>query len=462
MSAPPPPLPDQGPTGQQPPSAPGHPSGMPGSVPPSGTVPHAPGAPGVPVGMSPEELRQLARGSHPGPGQQRIIDTTAGRTDGINRCPTCGGTDIRYIVEQRGLVCGHCRSVWNEPNAQEMFNLNTEIGELEGVHIASGSQQITEEVSVVTIECAGCGAEVVLSTADSGHQRCHWCRQELSLNRQVPNGAIPDAVLPFLLTRDEAVQRIGEFAQKRRTFAHRRFLAEFEPNNVMGVYIPYMVVDSHLIARLEGRGEITTRTWTETHGTGDNKRTVRYYRADVYQVGRQFTMHVDDLSIVSAGDYSMRNSARSTNNILNAILPYDTPEAVAYNSAYLRGFTSERRDRDVTQLDAEVDERLLAIARAEAAKTIGQYGRGVRWEREGEKIIGSRWVSVYVPVWLYSYSQFARDGSVLVHYIAVNARTGRTMGSVPVSHPRIAALSCLVTTVVTALTVLFLMWVLLT
>jgi len=36
---------------------------------------------------------------------------------------------------------------------------------------------------------------------------------------------------------------------------------------------------------------------------------------------------------------------------------------------------------------------------------------------------------MYLPVWLYSYQQ---PGTKMVHYIAVNGRTGETMGSIPV------------------------------
>ena len=46
----------------------------------------------------------------------------------------------------------------------------------------------------------------------------------------------------------------------------------------------------------------------------------------------------------------------------------------------------------------------------------------------------TRWVSMYLPVWLYSYYQ---EDSKMLHYIAVNARTGETMGSIPVSQWRL-------------------------
>ena len=51
---------------------------------------------------------------------------------------------------------------------------------------------------------------------------------------------------------------------------------------------------------------------------------------------------------------------------------------------------------------------------------------------------GTRWVSMYLPVWLYSYHQPGANGGML-HYIAVNGRTGETMGSVPVQQWKLIA-----------------------
>ena len=114
-----------------------------------------------------------------------------------------------------------------------------------------------------------------------------------------------------------------------------------------------------------------------------------------------------------------------------------------WNANYLVGFTSERRDQDVAALVPELEHQLLSIARSEAAASVANYDRGVRWEAEGLDVHGTRWVSMYLPVWLYSYYQSngkAGDKkSGMVHYIAVNGRTGETMGSVPVSQGRLLA-----------------------
>ena len=372
----------------------------------------------------------------------RIIDTSTGRDDGLNKCPRCGGTDISYSLSAKALFCAYCRHTWNEVKAEQAFGLDTSIAELRGHTMASGTADVQEDLTTVTLKCQGCGAEVVLNVNQELQARCHWCRQVLSINTQIPNGAIPDAVLPFQLTREQAMEKIGEFVSKRRTFALGRFKDEFVPDNVMGVYIPYMVVDGNMHAVIRGQGEVTTRQYTVTTGSGKNQRSQTYYDADVYAVQRAFDLLVDDLTVESAKRYDARDNEQATNNILNAVQPYDTENAVAYNSNYLKNFTSERRDLDVRDVDDLVEDKFLAIARAKATPTIGRYDRGVRWDEEGVAVRGTRWVSVYVPVWLYSYADSAKGEGSLVHYIAVNGRTGTTMGSVPVSHPKIFALSC--------------------
>jgi hypothetical protein len=85
----------------------------------------------------------------------------------------------------------------------------------------------------------------------------------------------------------------------------------------------------------------------------------------------------------------------------------------------------------VAQLRPRLEDELLSIARAQVESSVDRYDRGVRWERERIDVRGSRWVAMYLPVWLYSYHEPGSNGGML-HYIAVNGRTGETMGSVPV------------------------------
>src|SRR5690606_1104047 len=114
---------------------------------------------------------------------------------------------------------------------------------------------------------------------------------------------------------------------------------------------------------------------------------------------------VDDLTIESSSERAMMDASVNTNNIINTILPFDTKSAVRWNANYLNGFSSEKRDQDVDELRPTLENQLLSIARSQVAPSVSRYGRGVRWESEKVDVHGTRWVSMYLPVWLYSYFQ---------------------------------------------------------
>ena len=147
---------------------------------------------------------------------------------------------------------------------------------------------------------------------------------------------------------------------------------------------------------------------------------------------------VDDLTLEASAERATFDAATNTNNIINSILPFDTENAVKWNASYLTGFTSEKRDQNVVETTPELEHQLLSIARAQVESSIGAYDRGVRWERERLQVHGTRWLTMYLPVWLYSYHH-VEGGRGMVHYIAVNGRTGEVMGSVPISTPRLLA-----------------------
>jgi Zn finger protein HypA/HybF involved in hydrogenase expression len=390
---------------------------------------------GPPLSLE-EELAAARAEPEPGPDIETVNESLS---DGLNRCPKCGSTDVRLRGSTEMLVCLFCRHQWQEARVEEEFGLGVGIEDLEGTVVAGGAEEISGDDDVITMTCGGCGADVVVDTAHAMNARCHWCRHTLNVNQRTPNGAVPDAVLPFRLTRDEAVEKIRAFASKRRLFAHPRFKKEFVPENVLGVYLPYLVIDARAEAAYVGQGEVQTRRWTEKQG--DN--TVTYYAADVYRVDRSVAFTVDDLTVEGAADRA-DFGAGTTNNIVNTILPFDTKNAVKWNSSYLVGFTSEKRDLDVAELQPVLEDQLLSIGRSQVHDTLAEFDRGVRWEAEKVDVGGSRWVSMYLPVWLYSYYQ---ENTRMLHYIAVNARTGETMGSVPVSQPRLIAAALTVGTV---------------
>jgi hypothetical protein len=387
-------------------------------------VPPRPGE----LGLDPQRLPPKIRDELLKPDPVALDTASAELKDGVNRCPKCGATDIRHKPGSDLLVCAYCRNQWQGEGVEEQFGLGEGLDTLTGTTVASGARDIAADVAALqTFKCSGCAAEVTINTESAMTARCHWCRHEFGVNEQVANGAVPDAVLPFRITKDDAVARIRQFVGKRNLFALKAFKEEFTPENVIPVYLPYMIVDGRASAEVAGKGEIETRRYTR--GEGNNKTT--YYDADVYQVGRRVDFTVDDLPLESSRERGNLDTAANTNNIINTIQPFDTKNAVKWNASYLRNCSSEKRDLDVSDLQPRLDDALLSVARAQVEGSVGRYDRGVRWEQERLAVHGTRWVAMSLPVWLYSYQQRRGSGSML-HYIAVNGRTGETMGSVPV------------------------------
>lgn len=370
--------------------------------------------------------------------EPKIIQTDIGSKDGQNKCPQCGATDISVNAKTGKLRCNFCR---HEFEPEKVEGLETDLTKLEGEIIGSGTQNIVEDTQdVITLKCSSCGAEVVIDTAESTQARCHWCRNTLSINQQIPNGSIPDVVLPFNLTKAEAKEIIENFVGKRKFFAHPKFREEFTTNNIMGVYFPYMVVDVNSHASFVGRGEHEVRRYSR--GSGNDRRT--YYDADLYDVEREFDLTIEGLTVESSSDKLNKSASDKTNNVINAIMPFDIENCVKYNANYLKGYTSEKRDTNIDDLRPIVDTQSKDIARFAANETLKDYDRGVCWSSEQLDVKGKQWKAAYLPVWLYSYQQEKSENNKVLHYVAVNARTKETMGSVPIHMPKLLGVSAIV------------------
>lgn len=366
----------------------------------------------------------------------KIRDMTSDLKDGQVKCPKCGSTDIATNTKTGKLRCNFCRHEFEPELAPEDADIST----LEGTTMGTGAADINEAAdSMITLKCESCGAEVVVDTNTGAQARCHWCRNTLSINNVIDNGAVPDVILPFKVTKADAQEEIAKFVNKRKFFAHPTFRREFTTENISGVYLPYMLVDVNAHMHLWGEGEIETARYEVKEG----KETHTEYDADSYEVGRDFDIFIDDLSIEASSDKLDYNAKDKTTNIINAIMPFDTENCVRFNANYMKGYTSEKRDSNIDALRDTVEAQSSDVARLAAKETIKEYDRGVRWKEEEFTVKGDSWKAAYLPVWLYSYMQKKR-GKNLLHYVAVNARTKETMGSVPINFTKLFIYSVLV------------------
>lgn len=362
-----------------------------------------------------------------------IIETEIGLKDGQYVCPNCGATEIKFSEKLGKLYCNYCDSTFEGKKLEE---IEDNLFNLKGTIIGSGAKNIKVDINdIITLKCGGCGAEVVIDTKTTTQARCHWCRSILSINSRIENGSVPDAILPFSIKKEDAKREIEKFVKKRKFYALPIFKKEFTTENIMGVYFPYMLVDAKAHCNFIGEGEHQTRKYTV------NKKT--RYDAKAYRVKREFDITIDNLTIESSKDRLDKTKQNKTNNIINSIMPFDTENCIKFQSNYLVGFTSEKRDINITDLENKVNSQLKDVTRHSLNKQLMYYDRGIRWENESVNIIGTQWITAYLPVWLYSYHEI-KNGKQVLHYVAVNARTKETMGSVPINKPLLFLVSSII------------------
>ena len=363
----------------------------------------------------------------------KVVKINKDAANGQDKCPKCGATEISFSTKKGKLRCHFCRHEFDQVQFEKH---ETDISKLEGVVIGSGAQDIIADTNdILTFLCTSCAAEVIVNTSEKLQARCHWCRNTLSVNEQIANGAVPDMILPFSVEKSAAQRQIKEFVKKRSFFAHPSFKREFCTENITGVYLPYMVVDINAQARYKGQGEVLVKQ----RGSGKDAT----YDADLYNVNREFDIVVKGLTVEASKEKLQHDSAEKTNNIINAIMPFDTENESVFNANYIKGYSSEKRTANIEKLNNHVHVQAKDVSRFSANDTIEKYSRGVRWDHEELNVKGKQWKAAYLPIWLYSY-QSVNNNKKLLHYVAVNARTEKTMGSVPINMPKLLSISSIV------------------
>jgi len=335
------------------------------------------------------------------------------------------------------MRCDLCRSTFavNVPAAPATL-VNDDVAGLHGLEVSqgAGAEVLPEaEDAVHTFRCPACGADLVVSAGtNEATIRCHWCRNRITTADRIANGASPDGIIPFSLSREQALAIMEKFLSKRRTFASRRFLAEFTPQGIQPVYFPYFIVDVNARAHHAGQAGHLIRRWTE----GSGKDSTTYYDWDAYAFERQFNLYINDLLIENNLAFANTDRRVNTHNIINSMAPWNTHAMVPYSPLYLQAeYRAEPRTGNIPDVRPRVMIEATDISRRQSNTTMTGYNHGIRYEIDELSVQGERWVSALCPVWLSSYLE-VKGNRHLLHYIAVNGSTGEVMGSVPTSRTR--------------------------
>jgi DNA-directed RNA polymerase subunit RPC12/RpoP len=328
------------------------------------------------------------------------------------RCPYCGHQQ-EVVVEAEQLVREHSFLDWLD-----------------------SADKPTGHVGAYTVHCSGCGAR---SETDKLSDDCPFCGSPIVLEPGAEAMITPEAVLPFGIPQNKAMESFGEWIGSR-WFAPNSLKSLAAHEKIQGTYLPHWTYDSPTTTMYEGqRGDYyyTTESYTDSDGKRQTRevRHVRWYPA-YGSVQRVF----DDILVPAVTSLPPDK--------LTELEPWDLPAVTRYRAEYLAGFQTLR-------YEVEPQEGFELFKRT-VSSTIEQDCRNdIGGDEQRVHSTQTDWGTVtfkllLLPVWVAAYRYQERTWQVMI-----NARTGEVIGERPYSTWKIAAAIIAAVTVLAILVALY-------
>ncbi|MCL2797499.1 MAG: hypothetical protein FWD58_05555 [Firmicutes bacterium] len=341
----------------------------------------------------------------------------AEKATAISKCGACGA-NLVYRPDTECLSCSHCGNQVGFASFQSV--------KLPFSQLLAG--QVGKWTDTHVFQCSNCGAKEILSRSDIA-KSCGFCGTSNVVQTQELSGLKPNAVLPFKLTKESAIERVIQWT-KRKFFAPRRFKNDVSPEDVDGVYNPAFTFDTATVTRYEGRlGKTETYTVMVNGKPSVRTKTVYFNISGTYAGDfRDVLIHAS--SVVKPKD-------------LSKIQPFDTAHSKHYSNNYLFGFVANQYEKDGRvcwdEAKKQIDARIkAAILRQYTYTTVQSF-------RADTSYNNLYFSYLLLPVYIGHC-----DWRKKVYNFFVNGSTGKVSGKTPVSPVRVGIVAGLATVLVAA------------
>lgn len=281
-------------------------------------------------------------------------------------CPSCGAPAY-YDIKSHFYKCHYCDGKVQVSKALDQHNGFRKIQ----------SQKMTDSrtrFDLQKAECTGCGAELVFEKEDA-LANCAFCGRSLVRGEFLSLNGIPEFVVPFSITKDEAQNILIDWCKKNQLKKCARQVLK-NVDKLTGCYLPYELVRGPVKAsvhRIESRNE--------------------------YECGG----FIDNVFI---------NCSKNLDNLLlDGMEPYDIDGLKEFDFAYVAGHQLKVRDIDddalAKRLRGEINESYNPVIE----KTVET--KAVYTNIETNEML-------HMPVSLPVYYLYTKD-----YMVAINGQTGK-------------------------------------
>ena len=229
------------------------------------------------------------------------------------RCPSCGAP-AKYDIIRQHYHCAHCGG---------KVGINEALAQKQGFRSIQQEKirQSADKYRLMRANCTGCGAELVFEENEA-QSNCAFCGRALVRKAYIASEEMPEMIIPFRITREEAAGCLLDWCGKNAGKAEAKHLKP-EADNLQGFYLPYELI----------RGPVSCRV--------SRLDTSRAYHCSGY---------VDNVFV---------NASRQLDNLLlDAMEPFELEELKPFDFAYAAGQRIKIRDVDDRGLKFRVNEEV--------------------------------------------------------------------------------------------------------
>ena len=372
------------------------------------------------------------------------------------QCPACTGP-LHYSAKSGKLECDYCGSSFDVAEIEALYarkeaeaaaakqaaDAKAEAAqaakdEAAEAAAASGGWDTSdlsrdwgaEADGLRVYSCPSCGAELICDQSTAA-TACPYCGNPAIVPGQFSGALRPDYILPFRLSKDDAVQALRAH-YKGKPFLPRSFTSANHIEQIQGVYVPFWLFD----------------------GGAEGAASYRASNTNVFETGDYEITETRHYHVVRAGSLAFEKipvdaSSKMPDDHMDSIEPFDYAQLRPFSTAYLPGYLADKYDVTIDDSRDRADTRCRETLAQALRDTVTGYGACVT-EREDIALRRGKVHYALLPVWMLSTKWNGQD-----FLFAMNGQTGKLVGDLPTDRGRFwgmfAAIAAPLTVALTAI-----------
>lgn len=372
------------------------------------------------------------------------------------QCPACTGP-LHYSAKSGKLACDYCGSSFDVAEIEALYARKeaeaaaakqaadakaeaAQAAKAEAAEAAAASggwdtsdlsrDWGAEADGLRVYSCPSCGAELICDRSTAA-TACPYCGNPAIVPGQFSGALRPDYILPFRLSKDDAVQALRAH-YKGKPFLPRSFTSANHIEQIQGVYVPFWLFD----------------------GGAEGAASYRASNTNVYETGDYEITETRHYHVVRAGSLAFEKipvdaSSKMPDDHMDSIEPFDYAQLRPFSTAYLPGYLADKYDVTIDDSRDRADTRCRETLAQALRDTVTGYGACVT-EREDIALRRGKVHYALLPVWMLSTKWRGQD-----FLFAMNGQTGKLVGDLPTDRGRFwgmfAAIAAPLTVALTAI-----------